>query len=427
MVRGLMLAVWNEEAALTLQTEPAQGSAATGTLPLGTSINILDQQGNLLTAEDAQGQTNLLTEIWYRISATDGAGQAVEGWSPEGRIRVREEADDGTPLSGTIRPRIGSDEPTPIYAEANEDSEVIAQLEGQTAIDILESATLEIWYQVSGERGGETVQGWAPSRFIQVFGEGETGRIDRGNTGQFTTDYIRRMVNDRFFWPALRTTLLLMVIIIPIQFVLAMIMALVVQTRLRGSEFLLYVFAIPLAVTDLAVGILFYAIFTQRGFLNTILQGLGILDAPTTYLSAETTQWIMVAIVLAEVWRATSIVMLIIVSGLQAISQEVLEAAEIFGATFWQRVRHVILPLLRPSIQVALILRTILALQVFSVVVALGGGDIVTVLANETYRQYSEFRNPNIAAAYAGFILLLSMISAVLYLRTIRTQEEVAA
>jgi multiple sugar transport system permease protein len=87
----------------------------------------------------------------------------------------------------------------------------------------------------------------------------------------------------------------------------------------------------------------------------------------------------------------------------------------------------VILPLLRPSLQVALILRTILALQVFAVVVALSGGDVVTVLANETYRQYYDFRNLNVAAAFAGLILLISMVSAVFYLRTIRTQEEAAA
>jgi len=59
-------------------------------------------------------------------------------------------------------------------------------------------------------------------------------------------------------------------------------------------------------------------------------------------------------------------------------------------------------------------------------VVALSGGDIVTVLANETFRQYYEFRNPNVAAAYAGFILLLSMITSVVYLRLVRTQEEAA-
>jgi len=56
----------------------------------------------------------------------------------------------------------------------------------------------------------------------------------------------------------------------------------------------------------------------------------------------------------------------------------------------------------------------------------LGGGDIVTVLANETYRQYYDLRDVNVAAAYAVFILLLSMATAVFYLRAVRTQEEVA-
>jgi len=63
-------------------------------------------------------------------------------------------------------------------------------------------------------------------------------------------------------------------------------------------------------------------------------------------------------------------------------------------------------------------------LQVFAVVIALSGGDVVTVLANETYRQYYDLRNMNVAAAYAALILLISMVSAVIYLRMVRTQEE---
>jgi len=196
---------------------------------------------------------------------------------------------------------------------------------------------------------------------------------------------------------------------------------------LKGSGLFLYVFAIALGVSDLAVGIVWYSIFTQLGFLNSILQGLGLIDAPLTYLSANQRHWIIIAIWLAEVWRATAIVMVIVVAGMQAISREVLEAAEVFGATLWQRIRYVILPLLRPSLQVALILRTILAFQVFAVVIVLSGGDVVTVLANETYRQYYELRNFNVAAAYAIFILLLSMITAFFYLRAVRSQEETAA
>ncbi len=426
MVQALRLAIWEENALLTLREEADQDSPVADRLPQGSQVAILDRQGNFIPPELLAERRTMLTELWFELSGEDEAGRAVTGWAPESRVRVREEAADGTPLTGSIRTRIGAaaDPLTSLYSEPNDDSEVMGRLAAQTAVSILDQVTLEVWYLVQGEQDGELVTGWAPSRYIQVFGDGENGRIDRGDSGQLTAKYFQRMVNDRFFRPALGTTILLILIIIPTQFVLAVIMALVVQARLKGNTMFLYIFAIPLAVSDLAVGILWYSVFTQSGYLNTILMALGWIDSPATFLSADTRHWIIVAIWMAEVWRATSLVMVIVVSGLQAISDEVLEAAEVFGATLWQRVRHVILPLLRPSLQVALILRTILALQVFAVVVALSGGDVVTVLANETYRQYNDLRNPNVAAAYASFILLLSMISAVIYLRMLRTQEE---
>jgi multiple sugar transport system permease protein len=173
------------------------------------------------------------------------------------------------------------------------------------------------------------------------------------------------------------------------------------------------------------VGIVWYSVFTQSGYLNSLLYGLGLVETPGVFLSVNTRHWMILAIVLAEVWRATSIVMVIVVSGLQAIPLETLEAAELFGAGLWQRLRHVILPLLKPSLQVALILRTILAFQVFGVVIAIAGRGM-TVLSNEAYRWYRELNNPHVAGAYAGFILLVSMFTAVFYLRIVRTQEEAA-
>jgi multiple sugar transport system permease protein len=423
MMNGLALAVWDEDALLTLHADANQDSSVAGQLPQGTQIEILAQQGNLIPPEE---EGDLLTEVWFQVNGESADGQTVEGWASESRIRVREEAEDGTPVAGSVRTKLGkgADPLTSIYAEPNENSEVVGTLEARTSVEILDFSTLEVWYQIRDENDGQAVEGWSPSRYIQIYGDSTQGRIDRGDTGELTTKFIEKMVNDRFFMPALKTTLLLMVIIIPVQFVLAIIMALVIQARLKGNTTFLYFFAIPLGVSDLAVGIVWYSVFTQHGYLNTILQGIGLIDSPITYLSADTRYWIIIAIWLAEVWRATSIVMIIVVSGLQAISQEVLEAAEVFGATLWQRIRHVILPLLRPSLQVALILRTILAMQVFSVVIVLGGGTVVTVLTNETYRQYDSFRNPHVAAAYAGLIFLLSMVSAVIYLRTISIQEE---
>ncbi len=360
------------------------------------------------------------------MSGSDPSGAPVEGWSSESRIRVHESDARGTPVGGTVRRKLGAtaDPLTSLYAEPNERSEVVGKLESNAVVRIEEQAILEVWFLIEGQHEEETIKGWAPSRNLQIYPDGGSGRIEEGDTGRFTTVYIEKMLNDRFFKPAFVTTFLLMVLIIPVQFILAIVMALVIQSRIRFNMLFLAIFAIPLAASDLAVGIVWYSIFTQYGYLNSILQSLGLISAPLTFLSADTRYWIIIAIWLAEVWRATAIVMVIVVSGLQAISQEVLEAAEVFGATLWQRIWYVMLPLLKPSLQVALILRTILALQVFAVVIALSGGDVVTVLANETYRQYYDLRNMNVAAAYAALILVISMVSAVIYLRMVRTQEE---
>ena len=245
----------------------------------------------------------------------------------------------------------------------------------------------------------------------------------RAEEGGWTLKHFQTMVKDVAFAPAFRTTLLLILIIIPVQFVLALVMALLVQAKLKFSGLFLYIYAIPLGISELAAGIVWFAIFTDRGYLNTILTGMGLLAKPFIFLSYQRTGWLLFAVVLAEAWRATSIIMVILVAGLQTIPSEFLEAADVFGATLWDKVWRVILPLLRPSLQVALILRTILAFQVFAVAIAVAGRGI-TLLAAEAYRWYDSYRNPNVAAAFAALILLLSIASTSLYLWGLRTPEE---
>jgi multiple sugar transport system permease protein len=247
------------------------------------------------------------------------------------------------------------------------------------------------------------------------------GLIFRTEEGQWTLRYVQRMVNDVSFLPALRTTLLYVVILIPIQFVVALTMALLVTGGIRASGLLIYFYSIPIAVSDLAAGIVWFSIFTERGYLNTVLQGLGLLDKPFIFLNPQT-PWPVFAVILAEVWRATSIVFVILVAGLQGIPKEYFEAAEVFGANWLTRLWRVTLPMLRPSIQVALLLRTILAFNVFGVVLTLTG-EGVRVLAAESYKWYRDYRNPSVAAAYAGVIMLLAMSVGAVYLRALRVQE----
>ena len=241
-----------------------------------------------------------------------------------------------------------------------------------------------------------------------------------GNVG---FESINRMLRDVNFRNALVTTLALVVLVLPLQLVLAMTMALVVNARLKGSGLWLYVFALPLGISELSAGIVWVSIFTQRGWLNSILQGLGVIDRPIIWQSSESFWLLVVLVVIAEAWRATSIIMIILVAGLQSIPPEYMEAAEVYGATTWQKVRRVVLPMLRPALQVALILRTILAFQVFATVIALAGSGL-HVLAGEARTWATAIDNDNVAAAYAGVILALSIGSTIVFLWLLPTREE---
>ena len=244
----------------------------------------------------------------------------------------------------------------------------------------------------------------------------------QADNGTFTTEFIDRMAGDVAFRDAIRNTLVLLVLIVPAQIVIALVMALLVHSRLRGHRWFLYVYAIPLAISDLAAGILWLSVFTERGYLNTILQGVGLIKEPITYLSYESLGTVIAAIVVAESWRATALVLVILIAGLQLIPRDYFEAADLFGANRIRRTIHVVLPLLRPSLQSALIIRTIFAFQTFAVVLALAGRNL-PVIAAEAYNWYANNRNAHLAASYALLLLALTIAFTVVYLRVLGLRE----
>jgi multiple sugar transport system permease protein len=246
----------------------------------------------------------------------------------------------------------------------------------------------------------------------------------RSDTGVFTLEYFKRMVGDVRFIETLKYTFLLTVTIVPLQVITALAMALLVNAGFKGSRFFLYIFALPLGISDLAAGLIWLSIFTQHGFLNSILYALGIIDKPIYYISYQNIGLTFLAVVVAEHWRATAIVMVILVAGLQMISKDYMEAAEVLGARGWRKVWYVVLPLLKPSLQSALIIRTIFALQTFAVVLALAG-DIIPVLSGEAYFWHFLYRNSHIASAYAVFLMAISIGMTWGYLRFLRSRMEV--
>jgi multiple sugar transport system permease protein len=256
--------------------------------------------------------------------------------------------------------------------------------------------------------------------FVQTIGLAFTvdGAASAGN--------FRRMADDINFWPAVRNTFGLVVVVVPLQVALALAMAVMIQKMGRGRDLVMWIWTIPLGVSDLAAGLAWLAIMANTGYFNTLLFHLGVVSGPTAWLTYETPLSLFLAVVAAEVWRATALVFVILVAGLQLVPKEYGEAAEVFGASPWQRFRRVTLPLLKPSLQSALILRTVLAFEVFGVAYALGGRNI-PILVGESYAWMNVNQNTGVAAAYAAVVLAVSLASTVVWLKAIRVRPEMRA
>lgn len=238
----------------------------------------------------------------------------------------------------------------------------------------------------------------------------------------FTFDNFTKVTTHWKFPTSFKNTLLLAAAVVPVQLALALLMATMVTNMKKGRDLVLYVWTIPLGISDLAAGIIWLAIFEQSGFLNSMMQGLGFIERPTNLISYQSPTLVFVAIALAEIWRATAIMLVILVAGIGLIPKEYYEAAEVFGAGPWKRFTRITLPLLRPSLSTALVLRVILAFEVFAVVQALGG-TLFPVLMGETYKYQFELLNGGAAAAIALIILVISIAATLVILRVLRVPK----
>lgn len=240
--------------------------------------------------------------------------------------------------------------------------------------------------------------------------------------GAYSLDNFRDVFGHWKFGTVFKNTLYLTAVVVPIQLALALLMANMVNQMGKGRDLVLYIWTIPLGISDLAAGIIWLAIFEQSGFLNSMMGALGLIDRPTTLISYQSPMLVFIAIALAEIWRATAIMLVILVAGIGLIPKEYYEAAEVFGASKWKRFTRITLPLLRPSLSTALVLRVILAFEVFAVVQALGG-TLFPVLMSETYKYQFELLNSGAAAAVALVILGVSIAFTLVILRVLRVPK----
>ncbi|RYE30707.1 MAG: sugar ABC transporter permease [Hyphomicrobiales bacterium] len=252
---------------------------------------------------------------------------------------------------------------------------------------------------------------------------GQTAMLAFQNDGAWSLGNFSRMAGDLNFEDAVGNTFKVVLLAVPLQLALALGMTMMLRKIRRGRDLLVWVWSIPLGISDLAAGLVWLAILNDQGWFNSLLFKLGLIGQPQAWLTYETPLALLGAIVVAEIWRATAIIFVILLAGVQLLPKEYEEAAEVFGATPWQRFVRITLPLLKPSIQTALILRTVLAFEMFAMALALGGRNF-PVLVSEAFNAQYFSQDYGVAAAYAVLVMAISIAATLLYLVALRTPAE---
>ena len=232
------------------------------------------------------------------------------------------------------------------------------------------------------------------------------------------------LLSDPVARDSIRTTLIFIAVTIPLELVLGLGIALVLNQTLRGRGLLRAVVLIPWAIPTVVSSQMWRFIFNDRyGLVNFALFGADT----SSYIAPLADPYLaMIAIMAAEIWKTTPFAALIMLAGLQGISDDLYEAASIDGATAWQEFRYVTLPLLKPALLLALLFRTIDALRVFDLVYVMtqgGPADTTNVLQFYGYKKIFAEGMVGYGSAIAVTVFFMSLLLSLAYLHAFRTSR----
>lgn len=233
-------------------------------------------------------------------------------------------------------------------------------------------------------------------------------------TGAFTLANYKEIIGKVEFKSALFNTVAFALISLTLEMIAAIVIALILKRRFKGRGLLRSLMLVPMGVPTLVSGVAMIYIFSMHGYLNELLYRLNIIQLPVDWAGGGLKTLLMVSV--ADMWKVTPVVILILLAGLESIPGEVYEASNIDGATAWQTFRYITLPLLKPSITMALILRGIDAFRVFELMLVLAGR-ATPVLSTFAYDEYNNYANAYTSAAASTILVVIIAVFIIGYLK----------
>ncbi|MEY4443629.1 MAG: hypothetical protein RL442_2629 [Pseudomonadota bacterium] len=241
------------------------------------------------------------------------------------------------------------------------------------------------------------------------------------NLGQFVgwLNY-QDVLRDADFWHATQNTLWITLITVPGALLVGLALALLANLPFQRKWPVRLALLLPWALPLSFCGLIFAWFFnTDYGIVNDVLRRLGQQESTMWLLQPS---WAFAAICLTIIWKTSSFMALILLAGLQMIPRSLYEAAEVDGATRWQQFWQITLPLLVPSIVVALIFRTLTALQTFDIPYTMtkgGPGNSTETLAMLIHKTTIDYLDLGYGSTLAVFMFLISMAVTAVYLRRV--------
>lgn len=247
-------------------------------------------------------------------------------------------------------------------------------------------------------------------------------------TSKITTfagiDNYLKLAQDQAFWNSVGVTLFFAAVVIIVELVVGLILALMLNEEIRFRGFYRTGLILPMVVAPVVVGIIFRLLYDfDFGLPNYILENILHLKRVDWLGNADVALYSMM---IMDIWQWTSFMFLTLLAGLQAIPVDLYEAARVDGANPWQGFRFITLPMLRATMLVALLIRTMDALRFFDQVFVTtqgGPGATTEVVSFYIYKTAFRFSQPTYAAALIMVLLLITLLISIVYMRLLRTRQ----
>lgn len=242
-----------------------------------------------------------------------------------------------------------------------------------------------------------------------------------GTFNLFGTEYTIA-ANDRDFIFSIRNTVIYTIISVALELLIGLGVALVVNTRFRGRGVMRAVMLIPWAIPTAISTVLWRHMLgdNSAAAMNALLLNLGLISRPLAWRAGDLA---LFSVIFVDVWKTVPFMALLLLAGLQTISGDLYEAAAVDGATVWQRFTKVTLPMLMPTIIIALIFRTLDALRAFDVFQVLLGRQTPSMAVYNYEKLVSSYQY-GYASAVGVLIFILIFAFTILYMSAFRVEED---